>query len=65
MAVSDVILVRFRCGHKQAVGGEAHVPSIACLSCGERRVADVQAPPPVIRATDCDAKSPLLQENPR
>lgn len=59
--MTDDIYVRFVCGHEVVIPASLPVTALAC-ECGERRVSTVKAPPPRVRAKDCDAKSPLLQE---
>lgn len=54
------VRVTFRCGHTLALGSAIDLSSVACDVCGDRRVRQTVAPPPRIRATDCDARSPLL-----
>jgi hypothetical protein len=56
------IRIKFRCGHTEPLAREAQVDAVACTRCGDRRVANVSAPPPVFRATDCEIRGPLVQE---
>ncbi len=43
--------LRFLCGHKQSMGMDADLSSVACEQCGERRVSFVAAPSPSFRGT--------------
>ena len=53
------ICVWFACGHPAAALGRAdEMDSVQCAVCGERRVQSVTAPPPRIRAVDCEASGP-------
>ena len=56
------IQVKFRCGHREAFARDAQLDAVCCGQCGSRRVMDVQAPPPVIRARGCEASGPLVQQ---
>ena len=54
------ITVRFVCGHELGLESDTAIESVQCAECGERRVRSVVAPKPRIRATECDAQSPLI-----
>ena len=57
MAGADV-RVRFVCGCIVRLGSDDTIPQ--CAEHAERRVSHVAAPPPRIRAVDCDATGPWV-----
>lgn len=61
--MAEDIRIRFACGHVLDLGGSADVSSVECATCGERRVMSVHAPPPRIRAVNCNGASmgPLVK----
>lgn len=56
------IHVTFACGHRLGVDRSATLDALACPECGQRRVRSVRTPPPTIRATDCEARGPHVQQ---
>lgn len=58
--MSDEVRVTFACGTAASLGRDTDLSSVQCPHCGTHRVRSVAAPAPRIRATDCDARSPLL-----
>jgi len=56
------VTVTFACGHRKLLGSGTEMTSVRCETCGERRVRAVAAPPPVVRAVDCTADGPLVQQ---
>lgn len=56
--MADAVIVRLVCGCLSRLGSGDDVPY--CAAHDERRVGHVTAPPPRIRAVDCDAKGPLV-----
>lgn len=59
--LSDDVRVRFACGEQLSLGRDADLTSVCCAHCGERRIAHVSAPPPRIKAVNCEASGPLVE----
>jgi hypothetical protein len=59
--MTDRITVRLVCGCVVETTGSAEAAPI-CAGHGERRVRSVIAPPPRIRAVECEASGPLVQK---